>query len=202
MGRSGEITEPQPKAAGASLISKLTNYLVIDAMRIAGTPLPLSLLALTQRLIKTLPGLRLASAIVVPLATGMTLALTLLTLKQQHDEKQAIESNITLSNVKDQYVVLWPRIDQKSCLKSIHTAGFRPIPIPMKLDGDELRTDLAVLEEALRKHTTEHPHACVVVMTTTSCFAPRAPDRVADVAMLCAKYGVAHVGNFPFLTRT
>jgi len=36
VGRSGEITEPQPKAAGASLVSKLTSYLVIDAMRVAG----------------------------------------------------------------------------------------------------------------------------------------------------------------------
>jgi len=62
----------------------------------------------------------------------------------------------------------------------------------MKLDGDELRTDIAALEDALRKHTTDFPHACVVVMTTTSCFAPRAPDRVDDVATLCHKYGVAH----------
>lgn len=36
IGRSGEITEPQPKAAGASLIARLTNYMVVDVMRIAG----------------------------------------------------------------------------------------------------------------------------------------------------------------------
>jgi hypothetical protein len=132
----------------------------------------------------------------------MALTLTFLTLKQQHEEKLTTDANIAINDMKDQYVVLWPRIDQKSCLKSIHTAGFRPVPISMKLDGDELRTDLTALEEALRKHTTEFPRACVIVMTTTSCFAPRAPDRVADVAMLCQKYGVAHVGNIPFYPET
>lgn len=135
----------------------------------------------------------------MPLATGMALTLTFLTIKQRHDEKQAAAAT---TSGKDQYVVLWPRIDQKSCLKSIHTAGFRPIPIPMKLNGDELCTDLVALEEALKKHTTEFPNACVIVMTTTSCFAPRVPDRVADVAMLCAQYGVAYVGNIPFNERT
>ncbi len=35
-GRSGDVTAEQPKAAGASLILKLTKYLILDAFRIAG----------------------------------------------------------------------------------------------------------------------------------------------------------------------
>ena len=46
--------------------------------------------------------------IVVPVATGMALVLTMLTLR-------ALRPNAKY--------VLWPRIDQKSCFKSIITAG-------------------------------------------------------------------------------
>jgi O-phospho-L-seryl-tRNASec:L-selenocysteinyl-tRNA synthase len=46
--------------------------------------------------------------LVVPLATGMTLCLTMLSLKR--------------ANPQGKYVI-WPRIDQKSCFKCILTAG-------------------------------------------------------------------------------
>ena len=46
--------------------------------------------------------------IVVPVATGMALVLTMLTLRSLRP------------NAK---YVIWPRIDQKSCFKSIITAG-------------------------------------------------------------------------------
>ena len=36
IGRSGDVAAEQPKAAGSSLLSKLTNLLVADAMRVAG----------------------------------------------------------------------------------------------------------------------------------------------------------------------
>jgi hypothetical protein len=116
-------------------------------MRVAGIPLPHFLLCVRLYLnyAETSQGLRIPSAIVVPLATGMALTITLLTLKQQHDEKQTSDTHIAINDIKNQYVVLWPRIDQKSCLKSIHTAGFLPIPIHMKLDGDELRTGMSRL---------------------------------------------------------
>lgn len=42
--------------------------------------------------------------------------------------------------------VLWPRIDQKTCLKAIVLAGFEAVPIPNRLEGDEVRTDLAALD--------------------------------------------------------
>jgi hypothetical protein len=37
--------------------------------------------------------------------------------------------------------------------------------------------------------------AVVCVLTTTSCFAPRAPDDVVGVARLCARLGVPHLVN-------
>lgn len=36
IGRSGDITAIQPKAAGSSLMMKLTNAMVLDTIRIAG----------------------------------------------------------------------------------------------------------------------------------------------------------------------
>lgn len=54
-------------------------------------------------------GVRSAKAcLVLPVATGMSLVMTLLTLKQQRPGAK---------------YVIWPRIDQKSCFKCILTAG-------------------------------------------------------------------------------
>jgi hypothetical protein len=41
--------------------------------------------------------------------------------------------------------VLMPRIDQKSCIKSVIASGFTPVIIQNILVGDELRTDLKML---------------------------------------------------------
>ena len=131
IGRSGDITEPQPKAAGArlapavpsllprrrpragsSLIYALTNALAADALRRAGAD-----------------GIK--EALVLPLATGMSVTLTLLALRQLRPAAK---------------YVLWPRIDQKSCLKAVHAAGLTPVPIENVREGDELRTDLPALK--------------------------------------------------------
>lgn len=51
----------------------------------------------------------------VPMATGMSLVLCLLTLKQERPGAK---------------FVLWSRIDQKACFKCILTAGKVPIDYP------------------------------------------------------------------------
>ena len=43
-----------------------------------------------------------------------------------------------------------------------------------KLEGDELRTDVDTMEKKVKELV---PEMVLCVMTTTSCFAPRAPDR-------------------------
>jgi len=42
------------------------------------------------------------------------------------------------------------------------------------LNGDELTTDLQAIEEKIKELGSD---AIACVMTTTSCFAPRVPDR-------------------------
>lgn len=71
--------------------------------------------------------------------------------------------------------MLWPRIDQKTCLKSIQASGFEPLVIPMRLVGDQLETDLAALAAQMERLGRA---GVAAVVTTTSCFAPRAADDV------------------------
>ncbi|XP_041368316.1 O-phosphoseryl-tRNA(Sec) selenium transferase-like [Gigantopelta aegis] len=158
IGRSGDITAVQPKAAGSSLIMKLANCLALDVIKLAG--------------IHSVEG-----CFVVPMATGMSLLLCMLTLKQKRP--------------KAEYVI-WPRIDQKSCFKSIVTSGLQPVVIENLLEGDELKTDCSAID---RKIDELGAHNVLCVMTTTSCFAPRIPDHVEEIAVVCKHYAVPHVIN-------
>ena len=78
IGRSGDVDTVQPKAGGSSLIYKLTNRLALHASKLCG-------------IIKT------EKCLVLPLATGMTLALVLLTIKT------------TMRKDGAKYII-WPRI--------------------------------------------------------------------------------------------
>ncbi|GAM23397.1 hypothetical protein SAMD00019534_065720 [Acytostelium subglobosum LB1] len=160
IGRSGDINEQQPKAAGSSLIQKLTTYFVLDAMSIAGIE-------------------KVDHCLVLPMATGMSIALSLMTLK----------NNFCPPTAK---YVLWPRIDQKSCLKSIATSGLIPVVIDNVLQGDVITTNLALLEETIVKLG---PESIVCVMSTTSCFAPRIPDKIIEISQMCKRFNIGHVIN-------
>lgn len=56
--------------------------------------------------------------IVLPFATGMSITMTLLTLKSLKPECK---------------YVIWPRIDQKTCLKAITAANLTPIVVEESL---------------------------------------------------------------------
>ena len=158
IGRSGNISEVQPKAAGSSIISILTNHLVHDAIIQSG---------LTS----------MKQSLVLPMATGMTITLCLLALKQQ--------------NPNAKYVI-WPRIDQKSCLKCIITAGLIPIPISNILNSDEISTNLNLLKETIENLEVTN---ILCVLSTTSCFAPRRPDLIDQISLLCQQFSLPHIIN-------
>lgn len=101
IGRSGELTSVQPKAAGSSILAQLTNKMALHALKIAGAT-------------------HVEDGFVVPMATGMTLCLCFLTLRSLRPSAKYI---------------IWPRIDQKSCFKSMITAGFIPVVIENILVG-------------------------------------------------------------------
>ena len=253
VGRSGDVAAVQPKAAGSSLLYALTNALALSAARLCGLR-------------------RTKAVLVLPLATGMALALVLRALAPRRPAGARF--------------VVWCRIDQKSCLKAILTAGFTPVVVEMArgarseaaaaaaqasqaavdaekrdvagdagaagssvaaavagadalagtagapspapasaplpapaaaaaaaapdaaaaaaaaaaaiaaaADRDELRTDVAAVAAAIARLGAEN---VLCVVTTSSCFAPRAPDDVVAVAALCARVGVAHVVNHAY----
>lgn len=64
--------------------------------------------------------------------------------------------------------------------------------IENELVGDELRTDLVALEQKMVELKGEEI-ACV--FSTASCFAPRASDKVEDIAVLCRKHDIFHLIN-------
>ncbi|XP_064424457.1 O-phosphoseryl-tRNA(Sec) selenium transferase [Latimeria chalumnae] len=158
IGRSGDIAAVQPKAAGSSLLNKLTNSVTLDILKLAGVRM-------------------VSSCFVVPMATGMSLTLCFLTLRHKRPKAKCI---------------IWPRIDQKSCFKSMITAGFEPVVIENILEGDELRTDLQAVEAKIQELGADN---VLCVHSTTSCFAPRVPDRVEELAQICAKYDIPHIVN-------
>ena len=116
--------------------------------------------AMTLHVLKKIVGLSFINdVLILPFATGMSITLSLLALK---------------SLKPDAEYVVWPRIDQKTCLKSILTANLKPIWIEPVLEGEQLRTDVEAVEKAL----AEKGDKVLCVFSTTSCFAPRAYDRV------------------------
>uniref|UniRef100_A0A3B3YS95 O-phosphoseryl-tRNA(Sec) selenium transferase n=1 Tax=Poecilia mexicana TaxID=48701 RepID=A0A3B3YS95_9TELE len=138
IGRSGDIAAVQPKAAGSSLLNKLTNSVVLDILKISGVR-------------------SVASCFVVPMATGMSLTL---------------------------------------CRRSKSTrflfSGFEPVVVENVTEGDELRTDLEAVQRKIGELGAEN---ILCVHSTTSCFAPRVPDRLEELATMCAKHDIPHIVN-------
>ena len=161
IGRSGDLAENQPKAIGSSLMNKLTNELLLDFVQMVG--------------------IRSAKkCMLVPMATGMTMMLSLLTFKSQRPNAN---------------IVLWSRIDQKSCFKCILTANLHPIIIdPIKV-GDELQTNVKEFESQINELGPEN---IVCIISTTSCFAPRACDNVEALAKLSKTFKITSFVKFHF----
>jgi O-phospho-L-seryl-tRNASec:L-selenocysteinyl-tRNA synthase len=176
IGRSGDILEVQPKAAGSSIIYKLTNKLTAHALEIAGLQ-------------------SISNVTVFPMATGMTIALTLLAIKSLHPTRTK---------------VIWSRIDQKSCFKATLLAGLTPLIVEPKLipsssstasstpsstTSYELVTDLEEIKRLLTADRESANPEILAVISTTSCFAPRQPDDVENLAILCRDFDCLHLIN-------
>ncbi|KAF2357034.1 O-phosphoseryl-tRNA(Sec) selenium transferase [Trinorchestia longiramus] len=118
-----------------------------------------------------------SEVVVLPCATGAALLLCLSSLAEVRPDTE---------------LVVWLRCDQRSCFKAIYTAGLEPVVVEGVLAGDEVLSDVGAVQSILAG-----PQCCRVraVITTTSCFAPRAADDVVAVASLCHQYGVPHVIN-------
>jgi hypothetical protein len=118
--------------------------------------------------------------LILPCATGMTISLVLLALSSYRPRCKT---------------VVWLRIDQKTCLKSIFTAGCTAHVVSNRLEGDDVVTDLDGLASAIAQ---VGPDNVLAVISTTSCFAPRRPDDVKGVARICKEAQIPHVVNHAY----
>ena len=178
IGRSGDVAAEQPKAAGSSLLSKLTNLLVGDAFRHAGLE-------------------DAGPALVLPLATGMTLTLTLLAMRTLRVKSLALRAprSDDANEARRARRVIWCRLDQKTCVKAVVGAGLELVVAPTRLVGDQLETDLDAVRAAILDESRGGPESVCCVVSSTSCFAPRASDSLVELAKMCAELDVGHVVN-------
>ena len=71
-------------------------------------------------------------------------------------------------------------------------AGLELIVIPLLLQGDQLCTDMPRLKAEVQKLGSSQ---IVAVLSTTSCFAPRAADSLVEIAKFCQEANIGHVVN-------
>ena len=70
--------------------------------------------------------------------------------------------------------------------------GYKAVVIENILDHEQLHTDLTAIEDRIHELGAD---SILCIMSTTSCFAPRAVDNVEGIARLCATYSIPHLVN-------
>lgn len=88
--------------------------------------------------------------------------------------------------------VLWSRIDQKSCFKAITAAGLEPVVIPCLIQGESLNTNVDLFREKIKSLGVD---SILCLYTTTSCFAPRNSDDIAEASKLSKQWQIPHLVN-------
>jgi O-phospho-L-seryl-tRNASec:L-selenocysteinyl-tRNA synthase len=162
IGRSGDISAVQPKAAGGSILNSLASRVATSLIKKIGLP-------------------AIEAAIVLPMATGMSIGLCLAAIHQGWVDK-------TPGDPWQRTEVIIPRIDHKSPLKGIKLAGFTPVIVEGQLDGDAVVIPVESIKKAMTKKTA-------AIVSTTAFFPPRSPDDIKGIAKLAKDTGIPHVVN-------
>jgi len=153
VGRSGYLSAPQPKAPGGSIMYEISNYLARNFLKNFGLP-------------------NIKEAIVVPLSTGMSLALCLGALRP------SLEQN--------KYKIILPRIDHKSLLKAIDLMGFEPKIVNGKVFDDAVRVPIEDIKASL-------DDKCFAIISITSFFPPREHDDIKEISKFANENGLVHI---------
>ncbi len=157
VGRSGFLTAPQPKAPGASIMYEIANYLSRNFLKNFGLP-------------------NIKDSIVVPLCTGMSLALCIGALKPDWNDKNFINKRS----------VLVPQIDHKSILKSLDLMGVKAKIIKGKIFKDAVRIPI----EDIKKN---YDDSCFAVISITSFFPPREYDDLKEISKFAKEKSLVHI---------
>ena len=119
--------------------------------------------------------------LVLPLATGMTMTLVLSSMRSRCAREGRGGELCDLVS-----------IGSKDVRQGATRAGLKLVVIEPVLNGDQLETNVSAIERAIDEVGRER---LVAVVTSTSCFAPRACDDVEAAARLCRDKDVGHVIN-------
>ena len=117
----------------------------------------------------------LKKAVVFPVATGMTLALALIAARDLTGGKE----------------VVYPQIDLRTPSKAIHLAGLREKKVPGEVCADAVNVPSEEIEKALNQNTA-------AILSTTTFFSPREPDKIKEIARIAAEKNVPHIINNAF----
>jgi len=111
-------------------------------------------------------------AVVVPLATGMSLALCL----------GALRAN----NNSNKRTILIPRIDHKTILKAIDLMGFKAKIINGVIFGDAVRVPIDEIKANLDNN-------CFAILSFTSFFPPREHDNIKEISKFAQDNNLVHL---------
>jgi O-phospho-L-seryl-tRNASec:L-selenocysteinyl-tRNA synthase len=110
--------------------------------------------------------------VILPVATGMSLSLCFLALMRETSKR----------------TVLFSRIDQKSCIKSMTSLGLKVIVIEQTSWHE---TDIARFESDIARFKDD----ILCIFATTSCFAPRQPDNILKLGELAKERSIPLIIN-------
>jgi O-phospho-L-seryl-tRNASec:L-selenocysteinyl-tRNA synthase len=157
IGRSGFLTAPQPKAPGGSIMYELSNYLALNFLKKFGLP-------------------NVKKAIIVPLCTGMSLALCLSALKPDWNNPDLINKR----------TVIVPQIDHNALIKAFDLVGVKQKVVKGKIYGDAVRIPIEDIELNLDKD-------CYAIISLTSFFPPREHDNIKEISKFAKKHDLVHI---------
>jgi O-phospho-L-seryl-tRNASec:L-selenocysteinyl-tRNA synthase len=155
VGRSGFLTAPQPKAPGGSIMYVLANYIAKITLKSFGLP-------------------NIDSAIILPIATGMSLTLSLAALKSKEKENEHKNK------------ILIPRLDHKSILKSIDFLSLEKKIVDGKIFGDAVRVPIGDIEQSYEEN-------CFAILSFTSFFPPREHDDLKSISKFAKERNLVHI---------
>ncbi|MHA1611136.1 MAG: O-phosphoseryl-tRNA(Sec) selenium transferase [Promethearchaeota archaeon] len=166
VGRSGNLTAAQPKAAGASLMQNLTNKLVLSLIKSVGIP-------------------NLKAALTVPMGTGMSIALALRGCFNHY--------GVDLHKNPD---ILMTQVDHNSPRKGIEFIGGQIQIIPGKFGKNHFAEEGVFVDmEELNRVYEANRDSVSAIVTNSAFFAPRVPDDLKSIAKFAKEHNLIHVIN-------
>jgi O-phospho-L-seryl-tRNASec:L-selenocysteinyl-tRNA synthase len=157
VGRSGFLTAPQPKAPGGSIMYEISNYLARNFLKTFGLP-------------------NIESAIVVPLCTGMSLALSIGALKPDWNDNDLLKKR----------TVIVPQIDHNSLLNGLELMGVRKKIVKGKIYGDAVRIPIEDIKNSF-------DDSCFAIISATSFFPPRENDDIKEISKFAKEKNLLHI---------